>query len=81
MLCDVFKSSRKSDTYLYLPMGSDFDELPEALVSHFGTPNKIMTINLDKRDQLARISVEELKQHLADPGYYLQLPPQQESML
>lgn len=81
MLCDVFKSSRKSDTYLYLPMGSDFDELPEALVSHFGTPNKIMTINLNKRDQLARISVEELKQHLADPGYYLQLPPQQESML
>ncbi|MAD53943.1 MULTISPECIES: YcgL domain-containing protein [unclassified Idiomarina] len=81
MLCDVFKSSKKSDTYLYLPLGSEFDELPEALVNHFGTPQKIMTINLDKRDQLARISVEELKQHLVEPGYYLQLPPQQESML
>ncbi|RUO78029.1 YcgL domain-containing protein [Idiomarina seosinensis] len=81
MLCDVFSSRRKADTYLYLPLGADFNELPEALQQHFGSPTKIMTVNLAKRKQLARISADELIVHLTDPGYYLQLPPKQEPLL
>lgn len=78
MLCDVFSSRRKADTYLYLPHGADFDELPDALMQHFGQPQKVMTINLANRNQLARLTSNELMDHLQEPGYYLQMPPQQE---
>lgn len=80
MLCDVFSSRRKADTYLYLPHGADFEDVPEALRASFGEPVKVLTVNLAKREQLARISTAELAQHLNDPGFYLQLPPAQEKL-
>ena len=80
MLCDVFSSRRKVDTYLFLPHDADFDEVPENLRNSFGIPNKVLTINLAKRQKLARISSADLIKHLNETGYYLQLPPQQESL-
>ncbi|WP_300318473.1 YcgL domain-containing protein [Idiomarina sp.] len=80
MLCDVYRSSRKADTYVYLPHGEDFSELPDALVQNFGKAEKILTINLTTREQLARLSVKELTEHLASDGFYLQLPPKQEDI-
>ncbi|AVJ56426.1 hypothetical protein C5610_09035 [Idiomarina sp. OT37-5b] len=80
MLCDVFSSRRKADTYLYLQHGADFDDVPEALRESFGPPTKVLTVNLAKRDQLARISSADLIKHLKETGFYLQLSPQQESL-
>ena len=80
MLCDVYRSSRKADTYIYLPHGEDFSELPDARVQSFGKAEKILTINLTTREQLARLSVKELTEHLASDGFYLQLPPKQEDI-
>ncbi|RUO78742.1 hypothetical protein CWI84_10390 [Idiomarina tyrosinivorans] len=81
MLCVVYRSRRKADTFVYLPQGKDFSELPETLTQAFGQPEQVMTINLAKRKQLARLSVDELQQHLADPGYYLQMPESVENLL
>lgn len=80
MLCDVYRSSRKADTYIYLPHGEELSELPDALVQGFGKAEKILTINLATREQLARLSVKELSKHLEKDGFYLQLPPKQEGM-
>lgn len=80
MLCDVYRSSRKADTYIYLPHGEDFSELPDALVQGFGKAEKVLTINLTTRERLARLSVKELTEHLASDGFYLQLPPKQEDI-
>lgn len=80
MLCDVYRSSRKADTYVYLPHGEDFSELPDALVQSFGKAEKILTINLTTREQLARLSVKELIERLDNDGFYLQLPPKQEDI-
>lgn len=80
MWCDVYSSRRKADTYLYLPQGAEFDNVPEPLLAQFGTPTKVLTVNLAQREQLARISAAELRRQLQDPGFYLQLPPAQETL-
>ena len=39
MLVEVFRSSRKQDTYLYLPRGASFDELPGCFAKHLDLPS------------------------------------------
>ncbi|WP_404399712.1 YcgL domain-containing protein [Idiomarina seosinensis] len=78
MLCEVYRSGKRMDTYLYLPMGAEYQELPDQLQQQFGPASKVLTINLSERSQLARITSQALIEHLNDTGYYLQLPPKQE---
>ena len=80
MLCDVYRSLKKSDTYLYLPHGNELTEVPDTLREQFGRAQKVLTINLAKREQLARLTVEKLQEHLHNDGFYLQLPPKREEL-
>lgn len=80
MLCDVYRSLKKADTYLYLPHGDEFTEVPDVLRGQFGNAQKVLTINLADREQLARLSVEKLRAHLDNDGFYLQLPPKREEL-
>lgn len=80
MLCDVYRSSKKTDTYLYVPQGHEFDDVPDVLRQQFGRAEKVMTINLARREQLARLTVEALEAHLRNDGFYLQLPPKREEL-
>lgn len=81
MMCSVYKSAKKPDTYLYVPYDSDFDELPEGLTSVWGEPELVMHLDLAKRDKLALIDINELKKKLEEESYYLQMPPTQEELV
>lgn len=81
MLCAVYRSPKRAATYLYLAHPADFSVLPETLAKSFGEPQHVMTIALKDDRKLARLSVDELKQHLDDPGFYLQIPPPPENLL
>lgn len=81
MLCAIYRSSRRADTYLYLPHPADFSKLPEPLRQHFGQPIEVMVFALKPERQLAQLSVAELRRHLEHPGYYLQIPPPVENLL
>lgn len=81
MLCYVYKSSKKNETYLYIPKKDDFSQLPAELIQLFGTPQLVTVINLGQREKLARVDVEDLKQAFDEKGFYLQLPPKTESLL
>lgn len=80
MMCSVYKSAKKPDTYLYVPYDSEFEELPEGLTSVWGEPELVMHIDLSKRDKLALVDIKELKARLDEDGYYLQMPPTQEEL-
>lgn len=75
MLVEVFRSSRKKDTYLYLPRGAKFDELPEVLRQTFGSPELALSINLTAGRKLARYEAREVLAALSQQGFFLQLPP------
>ena len=75
MLVNVFRSRRKADTYLYLPRGADFEQLPDALRQVFGAPELALSLNLEPGRKLARYTAEEVLAGLQDQGFFLQLPP------
>lgn len=74
-LVEVFKSSRKADTYLYVERGTDWDSLPEGLRQIFGEPEPVLSLKLTPERQMARYSGREVLDALAQQGYLLQLPP------
>jgi len=75
MNCSVFRSQHKEYTYLYLPAGGDFDELPPSLKNAFGEPEFVIDIELSPERELASADVNEVIQNLRDQGFHLQLPP------
>ncbi len=74
MLCAIYKSLKKDNTYLYINKKDDFSDVPEALMTTFGKPQFIMVLKLDGR-KLALADVEKVKEALNTVGFYLQVPP------
>ena len=81
MLCAVYKSSKKAETYLYVPGRDDFSAVPEALLKTFGTPIFLMIMPLKNERKLAQLDVTKLRNELTSKGFYLQLPPPPENLL
>jgi uncharacterized protein YcgL (UPF0745 family) len=81
MLCSVYKSSKKVQTYLYVNNRDDFSDVPEALMKMFGTPIMVTVLNLSSKVKLGFADLEKVKASLSEQGYYLQLTPKEEDML
>jgi uncharacterized protein len=81
MLCAVYKSLRKEQTYLYVERRDDFSAVPEALLTSFGPPQLVTMINLATRQHLALADLDKVKQQLQSQGFYLQVPPPVENLL
>lgn len=81
MLCSVYKSSKKDQTYLFVNKRDDFSQVPEALMTIFGTPIMVTVINLATKTTLGFADLTKVKTALAEEGYYLQLPPPKEDLL
>ncbi|MBE0486793.1 YcgL domain-containing protein [Marinobacter sp.] len=77
----VFRSSKKSDTYLYVRRGQKWDELPEALRSIFGKPIHSMDLLLSPDKKLARTSGQEVLAALAEKEFFLQMPEEQDTYI
>jgi uncharacterized protein YcgL (UPF0745 family) len=76
MLCTIYRSLRKDETYLYLKKGGAFSDLPETLRERFGEPVFVMHLPIGPDTRLARVDAKDLLDALEDPGFYLQLPPE-----
>ncbi len=81
MLCAIYRSNKRDQTYLYVEKKDDFSRVPEELMQGFGKPQFSMVINLGQREKLATADIEKVKQSLEEQGYYLQVPPPVESLL
>jgi uncharacterized protein YcgL (UPF0745 family) len=77
--CSIFRSSLKDFTYIYLAEGSWFDDLPIALRKVFGEPEFVMDLELTPERKLAYEDVNQVMQNLAEQGYHLQMPPQEDA--
>ena len=79
MKCTVFRSSKKDFTYIYLLEGHDFEDLPISLRKVFGEPETVMSLELTPDRKLAYEDVNSVLQNLAEQGYHLQMPPQEDA--
>ena len=73
--CNVYRSDKKAETYLYLDVGLEFSDLPAELQERFGEPAFVMRLVLGTGKQLSRVDVERVLESLEASGFYLQLPP------
>ena len=78
MKCSIFRSSLKDFTYIYLAQAVDFDDLPVSLRKIFGEPVLVMNLELTPDRKLAYEDVNQVMHNLADKGYHLQMPPQED---
>ena len=79
MKSSIFRSSLKDFTYIYLAEEKVFDDLPIALRKVFGEPEFVMDLELTPERKLAYEDVRLVKQNLAEQGYHLQMPPQEDA--
>ena len=75
MKCVVYKSSRKSDAYLYIQREGDFSRVPKSLLELMGPLQLVISLDVTADSTLAQARAEEVLQQLRDQGFYLQLPP------
>lgn len=75
MQCVVYKSNKKMDTYLFVEKEGGFDRVPESLLQILGGLELVMSVDLEKRDKLAQVDPQQVKDTLIEQGYFLQLPP------
>ncbi len=73
MLCHIYRSSRKLDTYLYLADKDDFSIVPADLLRVFGVPEFSFSFDLTQERELAREDSVEVLDNLENQGYHLQL--------
>ena len=75
MICAVYKSLRKAESYLFVEKRNDFERVPEALMAMFGEPQLVMMLPIEKRDHLGFADIHKVRSELKEKGFYLQLPP------
>ena len=73
MLCHIYRSSLKADTYLYLLDKDDFSVIPEDLLRVFGQPEFSFSFDLTQERKLAKEDSSEVLENLENQGYHLQL--------
>ena len=76
--CRIYRCSKQEEMYLYLRADLTQDALPAALLSRLGRLIEVMTLDLTKRERLARVDIQQVAARLASDGFYLQMPPQGE---
>lgn len=81
LLCDVYRSSRRDEMYLYIDKKKGLSVVPDVLLEQFGKPALVMSFLLEPSRQLARVDTERVIEGLESQGFYLQMPPPQESLL
>ena len=71
----VYKSQRKSDTFVYLAKRDDFECIPESLRAPLGELGFVLEVALTPERKLARENADTVRQNLAARGFHLQFPP------
>jgi len=73
MLCHIYRSNLKLDTYLYLIDKDDFSVIPQELLRVFGPPEFSFSFDLTEERTLVKEDTSEVIENLESQGYHLQL--------
>ncbi|PTQ88451.1 YcgL domain-containing protein [Agitococcus lubricus] len=80
-VCNIYKSLKKDEMYLYVRKAEGFSRVPPVLLSMFGTPKLFGTLLLTPEKKLARADVALVLSDIAEKGFYLQMPPPREDYM
>jgi uncharacterized protein len=80
MKCVVYKSLRQFDYFLFVKKEDVLERVPHGLRQMLGVLEKVMDLELDENRSLAQADVVAVMQQIEERGYYLQMPPQSDSV-
>ena len=80
-LVQVYKSTRKTEMYLYVEKARGVADVPEPLMKQFGEPEEVMMLMLSHGRKLARADAKEVLREIDENGFDLQMPPTMEELL
>lgn len=75
LLCQIFRSSRKQEMYLYVDKSRGLQDVPDELLTRFGEPAPVMILQLTPEYTLARAEAAVVLASIEAQGFYLQMPP------
>ena len=75
LICNVFKTRRYPDMYLYVIREDGLDRVPELLLERFDDPELALSFKLTPSRKLAIADATTVFNALVVDGYYLQMPP------
>jgi uncharacterized protein YcgL (UPF0745 family) len=81
MICAVYRSKKRPNTYLFLEKKGDFSVIPSELLEIFGKPELFMLLTEDKLNKLTFISKEKLVCELTNNQYWLCIRQEEENLL
>lgn len=73
MWCYIYRSPKKENCYLYIEKENDFSSVPETVLTVFGKPILAMRLLLTPQRKLVVGSVDEVKEKIAEQGFFLQM--------
>ena len=85
MWCEIYKSSKKDEMYLYVARAEQAAEgevadplalLSDALKAAFGRATFVMSLELHDSRKLARANVLHVMDSIQTKGFFLQMPPE-----
>lgn len=75
LVCEIYKSKKDEELYLYIDKDKGLDDVPEALKEKINCEKPILTLPLTPERKLARADIQTVLSDLETKGFYLQLPP------
>jgi uncharacterized protein YcgL (UPF0745 family) len=81
LFCQVFKSTRKQEMYLYVDKSRGLQDVPEGLLAQIGEVAPVMILHLTAERKLARADAAAVLASIRQQGFYLQLPPTMSELL
>lgn len=76
MQCTIYRARAREYTYLFVSSDFDLTELPEELAGNFDLEVPVMDLELSSDRPLAQADVGVVLTRLADVGYHIQFPPE-----
>lgn len=80
-LVQVYKSTRKTEMYLYVDKARGLADVPEPLMKQFGESEEVMMLMLSPGRKLARADAAEVLREIDENGFYLQMPPTMDELM
>jgi len=78
VLCDVYKTAKKDEMYLYVAKKEGLSRVPDELSEMFGKPELALTMLLTPEKKLGRADTAKVISDIEEKGFYLQMPPAKE---
>lgn len=81
LICEVYKSRKDEEMYLFISREEKFERVPEVLLTRFNDSAPVTSFVLTPDRKLARADAAKVISSIEEQGFYLQMPPRKSDLM